>query len=70
MNYMEEDPVSDEDAAVCIAEWVDTTPGKLLACAFLKPSPRKKDDVKFTFNVTKYNKLYDVLLQNKVIRLS
>jgi hypothetical protein len=30
----------------------------------------KRDEVKFTFDVTKYDKLFDVLLQNKVIRLS
>jgi hypothetical protein len=31
VNYMKEDPVSDEDVRVCMAEWVDTTSGKPLA---------------------------------------
>jgi hypothetical protein len=70
VNYMEEDSVSDDDnAGVCVAEWVNTALGKPLACAFLKPSPGKKDEMKFTFDVTKCDKLFDVLLQNKVIRL-
>jgi hypothetical protein len=33
-------------------------------------SPRKRDEIKFIFNVTKCDKLFDILLQNKFIRLS
>jgi hypothetical protein len=71
VNFVEEDFVSDDDnASVCVAEWVNTVSGKPLTCAFLKPSPGKKDEMNFTFDVTKCDKLFDVLLQNKVIRLS
>jgi hypothetical protein len=71
VNYVEEDSASDnDDAGVCVAKWVNAAPGKPLSCAFLKPSPRKKDEMKFTFDVTKWDKLFDVLHQNKVIRLS
>jgi hypothetical protein len=71
LNYVEEDSASDDDeASVCVAEWVSTAPGKPLACAFLKPSPGKKDEMKFMFDVTKCDKLFNVLLQNKVIQLS
>jgi hypothetical protein len=71
VNYVVEDFVSDDDnTGVCVAEWVNTVPGKPLTCAFLKPSPKKKDEMKFTFDVTKCDKLFAVLLQNKVIRLS
>jgi hypothetical protein len=71
MNYVEEDSTSDDDdSGVCVAEWVNTALGKPLAYAFLKPSPGKKDEMKFTFHVTKCDKLFHVLLQNKVIRSS
>jgi hypothetical protein len=40
-----------------------------MACSFLKPGPRKKDEMKFMFDVSKCDKLFDVLLQNNVIRL-
>jgi hypothetical protein len=53
-----------------VAEWVNIAPGKPLSCAFLKPSPGKKDEMKFTFDVTKCDKLFDMLLQNNVIWLS
>jgi hypothetical protein len=67
---VEEDSSSEDDNEVCVAEWVDTPKDKPLACLFLKPSPRKRDEMKFTFDVTKCDQLFDVLLQNKVIRLS
>jgi hypothetical protein len=71
VNYVEEDSShDDEDSEVCMAEWANAVPGKPLSCAFLKPSLGKKDEMKFTFDVTKCDKLFDVLLHNKVIRLS
>jgi hypothetical protein len=70
VNCVEEDSSSEDDNEVCVAEWVDTPKDKPLACLFLKPSPRKRDEMKFTFDVTKCDQLFDVLLQNKVIRLS
>jgi hypothetical protein len=70
VNCMDEDTESEVDARVCVAEWVDTAKTKPLACSFLKPSPRKKDEMKFMFNVSKCDKLFDVLLQNNIIRLS
>jgi phosphatidate phosphatase PAH1 len=36
VNLVEEDSASDEDAEVCIAEWVDTPKDKPIACSFLK----------------------------------
>jgi hypothetical protein len=71
MNYMEKDStIDDEDSEVCMAELVNVALGKPLSCAFLKPSPGKKDEMKFTFDMTKCDKLFDVLHQNKVIWLS
>jgi hypothetical protein len=70
VNYVWKDSASDDDADICITEWVDTPRDKTLACSFLKPSPGKRDDVKFTFDVTKCDKLFDLLMQNNVIRLS
>jgi hypothetical protein len=70
VNCVREDEESDEEIEVCIAEWVDTTKGKPLACSFLKSSPSRKEEMKFTFDVRKCDKLFDILLQNNVIKLS
>jgi hypothetical protein len=67
---VDEDVSSVDDTEVCIAEWVVTAKDKPLASSFLKPSPGKKKEVKFTFDVSKCDKLFDILLQNKVIWLS
>jgi hypothetical protein len=66
---VEDNMGSDDDAEVCVAEWVDTPKGKPVACSFLKPGPGKKEEMCFTFDVTKCDKLFDVLLQNNIIRL-
>jgi hypothetical protein len=60
---------SDDEAEVCVAEWVDTPKDKPITCTFLKPGPGKKKEVRFTFDITKCDKLFDVLLQNNVIGL-
>jgi hypothetical protein len=60
---------SDDEAKVCVADWVDTPKDKPIMCTFLKPGMGKKEEMRFTFDTTKCDKLFDVLLQNNVIRL-
>jgi hypothetical protein len=69
VNCVGESKESDEETEVCIAEWVDMAKGKPLACSFLKTSPSKREEVKFTFDMNKCDKLFDVPLQNNVIKL-
>jgi hypothetical protein len=67
VNCIDEGSSREDETEVCVAEWVDTARDKPLACSILKPSPGKKEEVKFTFDVSKCDKLFDVLLLNKVI---
>jgi hypothetical protein len=69
VGMVEDNARSDEDTEICVAEWVDTPKGKLVTCSFLKPGARKRDEMCFTFDVTKCDKLFDVLLQHNMIRL-
>jgi hypothetical protein len=64
-----EDEPSEDEGEVCVTEWVDVASSKLVTCSFLKPHHGKKDEMRFTFDVTKCDKLFDVLLQNNVIKL-
>jgi hypothetical protein len=66
---VDKDPSSDDDTKVCVAERVDAPKNKPITFYFLKPGPGKKDDLKFTFDVVKCDTLFDILLQNNVIRL-
>jgi hypothetical protein len=61
VNFVEEYSGSDSNTEICVTEWVNTPKEKPLACSFLRPSPRKRDEVKYTFDVTKCVKLFDVL---------
>jgi hypothetical protein len=61
---------SEEEAKVCITEWLESPKDKPVACLFLRPSPGKRDEMKLTFYVNKCDRLFDVLLQNGVICLS
>jgi hypothetical protein len=69
VNCVDEASSSEEESEACVAEWVEAPRDKPLACSFLRPSQRKKEEVKYTFDVTKCDKLFDVLLQNKIIQL-
>jgi hypothetical protein len=55
------------DTEVCITEWVDMPKGKPMTCLFLKLSSGKREEMKFTFDVSKCDKLSDALLQNNDI---
>lgn len=50
-----------------MAEWVDTP--KPIPCPFLKSNLGKREEMRYTFDVSKCDKLFDVLLQNNVIKL-
>jgi hypothetical protein len=43
---------------------------KPISCSFLKYGAGKEDEMKYTFDVSKCNKLFDLLLEGGVIRLT
>jgi hypothetical protein len=53
---------SNDDAEVCVLEWVDTLKGKPMASSFLRPGPGKREGMRFTFDVSKCLRLFDMLL--------
>jgi hypothetical protein len=57
------------DVEVCVAEWVDTPWGKPISCSFLKPNTSRKEEIRYTSDVSKCDKLFDVLLHGGVIKL-
>ena len=55
----------------CIAEWVDIN-SEPFVCLALEPSPQKdrRKKKKYTFNMTKCDRIFDILLEEKHIKLS
>jgi hypothetical protein len=44
-NCVEEESASDDEAEVCVTEWVDTSRDKLIPCSFLKINHGNKDEI-------------------------
>jgi hypothetical protein len=40
-----------------------------VSCSFFRPNADRKEEIEYTFDVTKCDKLFDVLVQGGVIRL-
>jgi hypothetical protein len=70
VNMLDDESASDGGAEICVTEWVDTPMDKPITCPFLKPNASKRDEVKYTFDVSKYDKLFDILVPGLVIKLS
>jgi hypothetical protein len=66
---VDDESASDNDTEVCVTEWVDTLSHKPFSCSFLKPNIGRKEEMKYTFDVTKCDRLFDVLIQGGVIKL-
>ena len=63
------DSASEDDVNICVAEWVQAPKTKPFACSALKPTPARRDEIKYTFDVSKCDRIFDMLLQNKLIRV-
>jgi hypothetical protein len=51
-------------------EWVEKTGYKPILCSFLKPNGGRREEMRYTFDVSKCDRLFDLLLQGGVIRLT
>jgi hypothetical protein len=60
---------SEEDIDLCVAEWVKVPKSNPIACSAPKPTPAKREEIKYTFDVSKCDEIFDVLLQRKLIRV-
>jgi hypothetical protein len=55
---------------MCVAEWNWASKSKSFICSSLKlASKSQQDEMQFTFNVVKCDRIFDYLLQEKQIKL-
>jgi hypothetical protein len=60
----------DEETDMCVGEWNWVSKSKPFVCSSLKPTPKSwQDEMFYTFNVAKCNRIFDYLLQEKQIKL-
>ena len=64
MNMVEYDSQSsdDEGTDMCVAEWDWASKSKPFVCSALKPISHKREEIKYTFDVSKCDKIFDYLL--------
>jgi hypothetical protein len=56
----------DEEADMCVAEWSWGSKSKPFVCSNLKPASKNhQDEMCYTFNVAKCDRIFDYLLQEK-----
>jgi hypothetical protein len=54
---------NDEEADMCIAKWSWASKSKPFVCSSLKPTSKsRQDEIHFTFDVTKCDRIFDYLL--------
>jgi hypothetical protein len=67
MHYVDDEVKDEEGNEICVAEWVEKLGHKPISCSFLKPNGGRRDEMKYTFDVSKCNRLCDLLLRGGVI---
>jgi hypothetical protein len=70
VHFLEEEADNEEGNEICVAEWVEKPRDKPISCSFLKPNRGQMDEMRYTFDVTMCDHLFDLLLQGGVIRLT
>jgi hypothetical protein len=71
IHLIERDSSDDKSADVYTAEFIWPTKAKSSACSSLQPVQKnRQEEIKFTFNVAKCDKIFDKLLKNGNIKLT
>jgi hypothetical protein len=67
---MDEEANDEEGNEICVAEWVENPRDKPILCSFLKPNGGQREEMRYTFDLSKCDCLFDLLLRGGVIRLT
>jgi hypothetical protein len=70
VNFVDEENDNQEVNEICAAEWVENPEDKPISCSFLKPNGGQREEMRHTFDMSKCDHLFDLLLWGGVIRLT
>jgi hypothetical protein len=70
VNFVGEEADDEEGNEICVAEWVEKVGDKPISCSLLKPNGGCWEEMRYTFDVSKCDYLFDILLRGGVIRLT
>jgi hypothetical protein len=64
---VDEEADGEEGNEIYVAEWVEKLGTKPILCSFLKPNRGRREDMRYTFDVSKCDCLFDLLIRGGVI---
>jgi hypothetical protein len=67
VNFVDEETDDEEGNKIYVAESVEKSGDKPIPCSFLKPNGGRREERRYTFDVSKCDCLFDLLLQGGVI---
>jgi hypothetical protein len=70
VHFLEDEHDNEEGNEICIADWVEKPGDKPISCSFLKPNKGRRDEMRYAFDVSKCDHLFDLLLRGGVIHLT
>jgi hypothetical protein len=70
VNFVDEEADYEEGNEIYVVEWVEKPGDKPISCSFLKPNGERREEMGYTFDVSKCDRLFDLLFWGGVIRLT
>jgi hypothetical protein len=70
VNFVDEEADDEEGNKICVAKWVEKPEDKPISCSFLNPNGGRREEMRYTFDVSKCDRLFDLLLWGGVIQLT
>jgi hypothetical protein len=70
VNFVDEEADHEEGNEICVAEWVEKTGDKPVSYSFMKPIGGRREEMRYTFDVSRCDCLFDLLLWRGVIQLT
>jgi hypothetical protein len=67
VNFGDEEANDEEGNEICVAEWVEKPGDKPISCSFLEPNGGQREKMRYTFDVSKCDRLFDPLLRGGVV---
>jgi hypothetical protein len=64
---MDEEADNEDSNEICVAEWVEKPGDKPISCSFLMPNGGRREEMRYTFDVSKCDRVFDLLLRAGVI---
>jgi hypothetical protein len=65
--FLEEEDDDEEGNEICVAELVENPGDKPISCSFLKTNGGRREEMRYTFDMSKCDRLFDLLLWGRII---